>query len=127
MNYYSHFYKAALYASLRSFNEYDGVIDELKSRKIKVMGCVLDTAQWPKTLTPEAYAERVKNIVLHYKGKVDAWEARLVGQIAVSYSLDADRDGSVAPCYVDSSPTGVTSVLPLSRTRRPSRSTSRDA
>lgn len=62
------------YASLRSFNEYDGVIDELKGRKIKVMGCVLDTAQWPKTLTPEAYAERVKNIVLHYKGKIDAWE-----------------------------------------------------
>ncbi len=27
--------------------------------------------------------------------KVDAWEARLVGQMAVSYSLDADRDGSV--------------------------------
>ena len=28
--------------------------------------------------------------------EVDAWEARLVGQMAVSYSLDADRDGSVA-------------------------------
>ncbi len=28
--------------------------------------------------------------------KVDAWEARLVGQMAVSYSLDADQDGSVA-------------------------------
>jgi 6-phosphofructokinase len=27
---------------------------------------------------------------------VDAWEARLVGQMAVSYSVDADRDGSVA-------------------------------
>jgi 6-phosphofructokinase 1 len=27
---------------------------------------------------------------------VDAWEARLVGQMAVSYSLDADQDGSVA-------------------------------
>ncbi|MEK7383032.1 MAG: hypothetical protein AAB262_07070 [Elusimicrobiota bacterium] len=62
------------YASLRSFNEYDGVMDELKKKKIKVMGCILDTAQWPKTLTPEAYSERIKNIVLHYKGKVDAWE-----------------------------------------------------
>lgn len=62
------------YASLRSFNEYDGVMDELRKKKIKVMGCVLDTAQWPKTLTPEAYAERVKNIVLHYRGKVSAWE-----------------------------------------------------
>ena len=27
---------------------------------------------------------------------VDAWEARLVGQMAVSYSLDVDQDGSVA-------------------------------
>lgn len=63
-----------LYSSLRSFNEYDGVVAELKNRKLKVMGCVLDTAQWPKTLTPEAYSERIKNIVLHYKGKIDAWE-----------------------------------------------------
>jgi 6-phosphofructokinase 1 len=28
--------------------------------------------------------------------EVDAWEARLCGQMAVSYSLDTDRDGSVA-------------------------------
>ena len=62
------------YASLRSFNEYDGAIRELSRRKIKVLGAILDTAQWPKTLTPEAYAERVKNIVLHYKGQVSSWE-----------------------------------------------------
>lgn len=62
------------YASLRSFNEYDGVIEALRKRKIKVMACVLDTTQWPRTLTPELYAERVKNIILHYKGRVDAWE-----------------------------------------------------
>ncbi len=62
------------YASLRSFNEYDGAIKELRKRKIKVIGTILDTAQWPKTLTPEAYAERVKNIVLHYKGQFGTWE-----------------------------------------------------
>ena len=62
------------YASLRSFNEYDGAIKELRRRKIKVLGAILDTAQWPKTLTPRAYAERVKNIVLHYKGQVSSWE-----------------------------------------------------
>ncbi|UCD29768.1 MAG: 6-phosphofructokinase, partial [Planctomycetota bacterium] len=28
--------------------------------------------------------------------QVDAWEARLVGQMAVSYSVDAEHDGSVA-------------------------------
>ncbi|MBI4581930.1 MAG: 6-phosphofructokinase, partial [Planctomycetes bacterium] len=30
------------------------------------------------------------------RSEIDAWEARLVGQMAVSYSLDADQDGSVA-------------------------------
>ena len=62
------------YASLRSFNEYDGIVAALRKRKLKIMFCVLDTAQWPKTMTPEIYAERVKNVVLHYKGQVDAWE-----------------------------------------------------
>lgn len=63
-----------LYSSLRSFNEYDGVIEELTKNKVKVMGCVLDTTQWPKTLTPELYAERTKNLVLHYKNKISSWE-----------------------------------------------------
>ncbi len=31
-----------------------------------------------------------------YYSEVDAWEARLVGQMAVSYSVDADQNGSVA-------------------------------
>ncbi|HXT01612.1 MAG TPA: hypothetical protein VN915_13130 [Elusimicrobiota bacterium] len=62
------------YASLRSFNEYDGVLKELRKRNLKVIGSILDTTQWPKTLTPEAYAERVKNIVLHYKGQISSWE-----------------------------------------------------
>jgi 6-phosphofructokinase 1 len=31
-----------------------------------------------------------------YESDVDAWEARLVGQMAVNYSLDADMNGSVA-------------------------------
>jgi hypothetical protein len=63
-----------LYSSLRSFNEYDGVVAELERNKIKIMGCVLDSTAWPKTMTPELYAERVKNIVLHYKGKISSWE-----------------------------------------------------
>lgn len=62
------------YASLRSFNEYDGALEALKREKLKVMGCVLDTTQWPKSLTPEQYAERVKNLVLHFKGRMDSWE-----------------------------------------------------
>jgi hypothetical protein len=66
--------KDFLYTRLPSFNEYDHIIDELKKQKLRVMGCVLDTAQWPKSLTPELYAERVKSLVLHYKGKVDSWE-----------------------------------------------------
>lgn len=63
-----------LYSSLRSFNEYDGVIEELARNKVQVMGCVLDSTQWPKTLTPELYAERTKNLVLHYRGKISSWE-----------------------------------------------------
>ncbi len=63
-----------LYSSLRSFNEYDGVIEELAKNKIKVMGCVLDATAWPKTLTPELYAERTKNLVLHFRGKISSWE-----------------------------------------------------
>lgn len=63
-----------LYSSLRSFNEYDGVIEELAKNKVKVMGCVLDATAWPKTLTPELYAERTKNLVLHYRGKISSWE-----------------------------------------------------
>ena len=62
------------YASLRSFNEYDGIVDRLARKKISVMGCVLDTTQWPKSLTAELYGERVKNLVLHYRGKITSWE-----------------------------------------------------
>ncbi len=63
-----------VYASLRSFNEYDAIVDALRKKKLKVMVCVLDTAQWPKTMTPEIFSERVKNIVLHFKGQAAAWE-----------------------------------------------------
>jgi len=63
-----------LYSSLRSFNEYDGVVEELAKNKIKVMGSVLDSTAWPKTMTPELYAERTKNLVLHYRGKISSWE-----------------------------------------------------
>ncbi|MBI4061394.1 MAG: hypothetical protein HY403_08190 [Elusimicrobia bacterium] len=63
-----------LYSSLRSFNEYDGVVAALARNQIKIMGCVLDATQWPKTLTPELYAERVKNLVLHYRGGIASWE-----------------------------------------------------
>ncbi len=62
------------YASLGSFNEYDGAVDLLRKNGISVMGDILDTTQWPRGMTPAIYAERVKNIVLHYKGKVAAWE-----------------------------------------------------
>ncbi len=63
-----------VYSSLRSFNEYDEIVDALRKKKLKVMICVLDTAQWPRTMTPEIYAERVKNVVLHFKGQAAAWE-----------------------------------------------------
>jgi hypothetical protein len=62
------------YAEHRSFHEYDAIIDELRKRNLKIMITILDTAQWPRTMTPPTYAERVKNIVLHYKGRASSWE-----------------------------------------------------
>ncbi|MFI5347988.1 MAG: hypothetical protein ACHQ2Z_00460 [Elusimicrobiota bacterium] len=83
------------YASGRSFNEYDGALKALRGRKLKIIGTILDTAQWPKTLTPEAYAARVRNIVLHYKGQVSTWEigSEINGDWlgGASAPLDADR------------------------------------
>jgi hypothetical protein len=62
------------YAKEGSFNEYDGVVKELRAANIRVMGCLLATTQWPVTLTPEAYAERARNLVLHYRGQINSWE-----------------------------------------------------
>ena len=48
--------------------------------------------------------------------EVDAWEARLVGQMAVSYSLDADQDGSVALVRLPSTTyTVVNKLVPLAQ------------
>ncbi|MDD5655939.1 MAG: hypothetical protein PHF00_01635 [Elusimicrobia bacterium] len=38
------------------------------------MGTVLDTGQWPSALTPQVYAERVKNLALHYRDRIRSWE-----------------------------------------------------
>jgi hypothetical protein len=62
------------YSNLRSFNDYDEIVAELRSRGLRVMGSVLDTAQWPRALTPQAYSERAKNLVLHYKDQIRSWE-----------------------------------------------------
>lgn len=49
-----------------------------------------------------------------YYSEVDAWEARLVGQMAVNYSLDADQDGSVALVRLPSTTYTVgTKLVPL--------------
>ncbi|MBI5622463.1 MAG: hypothetical protein HY924_01655 [Elusimicrobia bacterium] len=62
------------YASERSFEPYDAIVSELNLRGIKVMACPLDTAQWPRNLTPEAYAARVANLVRRYSDRVRSWE-----------------------------------------------------
>lgn len=49
-----------------------------------------------------------------YYSEVDAWEARLVGQMAVNYSLDADQNGSVALVRLPSTTYTVgTKLVPL--------------
>jgi len=63
-----------LYANLHSFNEYDSIIGELRGQGLRIMGTVLDTGQWPRSLTPQIYAERVKNLVFHYQDQIRSWE-----------------------------------------------------
>ncbi len=49
-----------------------------------------------------------------YCSEVDAWEARLVGQMAVNYSLDTDQNGSVALVRLPSTTYTVgTKLVPL--------------
>jgi hypothetical protein len=62
------------YAKMSSFNEYDDIVKELRGAGIRVMGCVLDTNQWPSTMTPEIYKERTKNLVLHFSDNIKSWE-----------------------------------------------------
>ncbi|MBI5208596.1 MAG: hypothetical protein HY927_01325 [Elusimicrobia bacterium] len=63
-----------VYANGGSFQQYDTLISELTLSNVKVMACVLDTAQWPRTLTPEVYGQRVRNLVLRYGDRVRSWE-----------------------------------------------------
>jgi hypothetical protein len=63
-----------LYSKQSSFSEYDAVVKELRARELHVMGTILDTNQWPSRLTPAVYAERTRNIVLHYSEQIKSWE-----------------------------------------------------
>jgi hypothetical protein len=63
-----------VYAKQRSLSEYDSVVKTLRAKNIRVLGCVLDTGQWPSSLTPPVYVERARNLVLHYKGQINSWE-----------------------------------------------------
>jgi len=83
-----------VYANQRSFNEYDSIVNELTDQGLHVMGTVLDTGQWPRTMTSQVYAERIKNLVLHYKGQIRSWE--------VGSELNGDWLGGVsAPLSAD--------------------------
>lgn len=62
------------YSDRHSFNEYDSIVHALRAKGFRIMGCVLDTAQWPRTLTPEAYAARTSNLVLHFSRLIRSWE-----------------------------------------------------
>ena len=58
------------------------------------------------------------------RSEVDAWEARLVGQMAVSYSLDADQDGRFdkwADVVDDPNHPGFVVRAPVGGTTKPAR------
>lgn len=63
-----------LYANQSSFNEYDAVVKELRGQGLHIMGTVLDTGQWPRTMTPSIYAQRAQNLALHYKDAIRSWD-----------------------------------------------------
>ncbi|HAM35593.1 MAG TPA: hypothetical protein DEB40_02180 [Elusimicrobia bacterium] len=63
-----------VYASQRSFNEYDAIVKELREKGLRIMGAALDTSQWPRGMTSAVYAERVKNLALHYRDDIRSWE-----------------------------------------------------
>ncbi|MBI4677244.1 MAG: hypothetical protein HY748_06650 [Elusimicrobia bacterium] len=62
------------YGGEGSFGAYDAFVSGLSLRGLKIMACVLDTAQWPRTLTPEAYAARTAALVRRYGDRVRSWE-----------------------------------------------------
>ena len=62
------------YEKQASFNEYDAAVKELRARNIRIMGCVLDTTQWPSSMTPALFAERARRLALHFKGQINSWE-----------------------------------------------------
>ena len=62
------------YSNQRSRLEYDKIISDLESKKIHVMGSVLDSSLWPRGLTSDALAQRTRNLVLHFKDRVRSWE-----------------------------------------------------
>lgn len=62
------------YAERRSFAAYDPMVEELEKRGLRVMGCVLETGQWPRELTPAVYADRARNLAVHYRGRIKSWE-----------------------------------------------------
>lgn len=62
------------YEKSSSFAEYDAIVKELRSHGLRIMGTVLDTNQWPSKLTPAAYAERTRRLVVHYSDQIKSWE-----------------------------------------------------
>ena len=63
-----------LFSQPSSFSLYDAFVKDLGAKGIKIIGSVLDSALWPRGLTPQAYAERTRNLAAHYKGSIRSWE-----------------------------------------------------
>lgn len=62
------------YEYSRSFAVYDQIVTELRARNIRIMASVLDSTQWPRGLTPEAYSRRTRNLLMRYATKIRSWE-----------------------------------------------------
>ncbi|MEK7657561.1 MAG: hypothetical protein AAB412_07365 [Elusimicrobiota bacterium] len=64
-----------------SFAVYDRIVRAFSVRGLRVMGSVLDSALWPRSLTPQDYVDRTRNLVSHYSStsseravQIRSWE-----------------------------------------------------
>lgn len=62
------------YSNPRSFIEYDAAIEALKRNKLYVMGSVLDSTMWPRTVKPADVGLRARNLAMKYKETIRTWE-----------------------------------------------------
>ncbi len=77
------------------FSRPSAAANTILARNTSLAGVLRNRCKNIKRVRADTFGYLQRSFPFGYS-EVDAWEARLVGQMAVSYSVDADQDGSVA-------------------------------